>query len=81
MDVLRIETVITGDTLVLPQLKPFEGKAVEIVVRERIVPDVRPGTSNWAEVEAAVMGLTDYDFDAWREMREAEVAEAARDPS
>jgi hypothetical protein len=34
MDALRIETVITSDTLVLPQLKSWQGKTVEIVVTE-----------------------------------------------
>lgn len=78
MEALRIETTITGETLYLPQLKPFKGKAVEILVRERSVPEVRPGTSNWAAVEAAVRGLEDYDFDAWRAIRDAEVAEATK---
>jgi hypothetical protein len=81
MDALRIETFITGETLVLPQLKPFEGKAVEIIVRERCVPRVTPGTSNWADVEAALKGLEDYDFDAWREVRAAEIAEATQNQS
>lgn len=34
MTILRIETLVEGDTLYLPELKPLVGKSVEIVVTE-----------------------------------------------
>jgi len=70
MSTIRIETTIDSDTLYLPQLKPLVGKSVEIIVRERATPIVTPATSDWAAVEAAVRGLEDYDFDAYRKARQ-----------
>jgi hypothetical protein len=72
MTAIRIETQLDSDTLYLPQLKPLLGKAVEIIVREKAVPIVTPGTSDWADVQAAVRDLEDYDFGAWREVHNAE---------
>jgi hypothetical protein len=34
MNAIRIETLLEGDTLYLPQLKPLVGKSVEILVTE-----------------------------------------------
>lgn len=76
MDAIRIETFLEGETLHLPQLKPLVGKAVEIVVREKARPVVSPGPSEWADVQAAVLSLADYDFGAWRKARKAEVEQA-----
>ena len=73
MNAIRIETILDSDTLYLPQLKPLVGKCVEIVVRERAVPIITPPTSDPAAVEAAVLGLQDYDFGAWRESRNTEL--------
>jgi hypothetical protein len=72
MDVIRIETLLVDDTLYLPQLKPLVGKSVEITVREKAVPVIAPGIGSWDDVKAAVLGLGDYDADAWRETRSAE---------
>jgi hypothetical protein len=76
MNAIRIETTIDSDTLYLPQLKPLLGKSVEIIVREKARPIVTRATSDWAAVEAAVLGLEDYDFRAYREAREAELRQA-----
>jgi hypothetical protein len=73
MTAIRIETTIDSETLYLPQLKPLVGKSVEIIVREKATPVVTPPISSWADVEKAVRGLNDYDFDAYREARETEV--------
>jgi hypothetical protein len=74
MDAIRIETTIDSDTLYLPQLKPLVGKSVEIIVREKMAPNITPATREWSTVEAAVRsGLDDYDFDAYREARKLEV--------
>lgn len=76
MDAIRIETLLEGETLYLPQLRPLVGKSVEIVVREKSLPVVSPGTSEWTDVQTAVLELADYDFDAWRRAREVEVEQA-----
>jgi hypothetical protein len=48
MNAIHIHTTLTSDVLHLPELKPFVGKAVEIIVREetaRPCPDVeQPST-------------------------------------
>lgn len=76
MNAIRIETLLEGETLYLPQLRPLVGKSVEIVVREKTLPVVSPGTSEWTDVQTAVLGLADYDFDAWHHAREAEIEQA-----
>ena len=79
MSPIRIETMVDGDTLYLPQLLPFMGKPVEILVRERVVPLISPSTSGWSEVEAAVMSLEGYDSDAWHQLRSVEIQRKLRD--
>ena len=81
MSTIRIETTIDSDTLYLPQLKAMVGKSVEIIVREKETPDISPATSDWAAVEAAVRGLENYDFDAFREAREQDRRRANGDRS
>ena len=81
MSTIRIETTIDSDTLYLPQLKPMVGKSVEIVVREMATPTISPATSDWAAVEAAVRELEDYDFQAYREVRELDRRRANEDHS
>jgi hypothetical protein len=76
MDAIRIETLLEGETLYLPQLRPLVGKSVEIVVREKSLPVVSPRTSEWSDIQTAVLGLADYDFDAYRKARVAEVEQA-----
>jgi hypothetical protein len=78
MTAIRIETTINSETLHLPQLKPLVGKSVEIIVLEKGAPVVTPGASDWAAVETALRELEDYDFDACREQREAELRRAER---
>ena len=67
MTPLRIRTKIEGDTLVLPELKRFAGKTVDIEVTER--PQETLPAERWAAAAEAVKGLADYDFDAWSEQR------------
>jgi hypothetical protein len=58
MDTLRIETVITSDTLVLPQLKSWQGKTVEIVVTE-VASDAPAMDAAWTSPLAGT--VTHYD--------------------
>lgn len=73
MNSIRIETHIDSETLFLPQLRPLLGKDVEIVVHERTAAVIRPPVEEWAAVQAAVLGLEDYDADAYRRIRESEL--------
>ena len=73
MSTIRIETMVDEDTLYLPQLLPFVGKPVEILVREKTMPEVLPGTSDWTQVEAALNSLEGYDADAYLDVRSAEM--------
>jgi hypothetical protein len=75
MIAIRIETTIDSETLHLPQLRPLLGKNVEITIRERVAPMVTEGSSDWGTVEAAALELEDYDFQAYREARAAELRE------
>lgn len=72
MHAVRIRRKIESDTLTLPELKPFVGKTVEIVVEEVLPPGVVPGSGDWDVAAQAARELreTGYDFDAWREQRE-----------
>jgi hypothetical protein len=67
MNVIRIHKQIDSETLHLPELKPLIGKRVEIIVIDVTDP---ADANRWAALEGAAQGLTDYDFDAWREQRE-----------
>jgi hypothetical protein len=60
MDAIRIHATLNSEILNLPELKPFLGKAVEIIVREESAPPPETAFNNWkakfdawmAEVEA-----------------------------
>ncbi len=60
------------DSETLPELRPFIGKTVEIMIREETVPEIIPGTGDWDAAQRAAKALRDhgYDFDAWRQQRE-----------
>jgi hypothetical protein len=76
MAAIHIETMINSETLHLPQLKPLVGKKVEITVREKCAPIVTPGGSDWAGMEMAFREIEDYDFEAWRALRDTELRQA-----
>lgn len=68
MNAIRIFRKLDSETLQLPELKPLIGKNVEIIVLE--TPNVMPGTGDWDAALKAVEELEDYDFDAYRRLRE-----------
>lgn len=70
MATVRIQKQIDSETLTLPELQPFVGKTVEIIVRERNDATISSGTGNWQALQTAAEQLEDYDFDAWRLQRE-----------
>ena len=75
---LRIRRKLDSETLHLPELKPLIGKTVEIIIKEETVPDITPGTGDWAAAQRAAQALreTGYDFDAWRQQRECDLENA-----
>jgi hypothetical protein len=58
MDAIRIETLLEGDTLYLPQLKPLVGKSVEIVVTELPQKVALPHGVDW--VSPLVDSVVEY---------------------
>lgn len=54
MNTIHIRTQVDSETLYLPELKPFIGKSVDIVVQEAGPIAIRSGTGNWeAAAQAA----------------------------
>jgi hypothetical protein len=69
MKAIRIRRTLHSDTLHLPELRPLIGKTVEIFVY-----DITPRTAqDWEAVEKAVRELEDYDFEAYKAYREADI--------
>ena len=66
MSAIRIRKTIDSDTVTLPELKPFIGRTVEIVIEEKQpeIPGFTPGTGDWDIVLAASQNLKDYDYEA-----------------
>lgn len=74
---IRIRTLLSSDTPHLPELAPLVGRRVTITVEEEPAElAVAPGSGDWAALERAARGLqaSTYDWDAWREQRDAELA-------
>jgi hypothetical protein len=70
VNAIRIRKKLESDTLHLPELHPFLGQTVEIIVLEDDATlAIRPGTGDWDAAARAVQNLAGYDFDAWREQR------------
>ena len=78
MNAVRIRRRLESETLHLPELKPFIGKYVEIIVQEQPMSAVIPGTGDWEAAARAAQELREsgYDFDAWREQREYDLKHA-----
>lgn len=77
MDAIHIRTQVDSETLYLPELKPFIGKSVDIVVQE--TRSAVPGSGDWKAAERAAQELRDtgYDFEAWREQRDNDMKQAS----
>lgn len=79
MNAIRIRKTIESETLYLPQLRPFVGRTVDIIVTEdERSPAFEPGTGDWEAAAKAAQELREsgYDFDAWREQREYDLKHA-----
>jgi hypothetical protein len=66
MSAIRIRTRIDSDTLTLPELRPFIGRTVEIIIEESAPVPTRviPGSAEWNAVLSAAQTLEDYDYEA-----------------
>jgi hypothetical protein len=69
---------LESETLHLPELQALIGKTVEITVQEEVLPEIIPGSGDWAAAARAAQRLqaTGYDFDAWKEQRDYDVSHA-----
>lgn len=77
MNAIRIRKKLDSETLNLPEVRPFLGQTVEIIVLgEESVPCPRPGAGNWESALKAVEELQDYDFDAVQRQREHDLKHA-----
>jgi hypothetical protein len=74
MNAIRFRKTIDSETLHLPELKPFVGQTVEIIVLEE--DSIRPGSGDWDAAMKAVADLEDYDFDAVKRQREYDLKHA-----
>jgi len=75
MNAIRIRTRVDSETLYLPELRPYVGHTVEIIVLDEPAT-VLPGTGDWDAGLRAVQQLEDYDFDASRRQRECDLNHA-----
>jgi len=81
MSAVRIRKTIDSDTLHLPELGPFIGHTVDIVIEERPdeappPPGVMPGTGDWDAVLNAARRLADFDYDAQRDQDARDIRDA-----
>jgi hypothetical protein len=78
MNSIQVRRTIESDMLHLPEVKPLIGKTVLITIRvdqAETASAVVPGTQDWDAFARIAKQLreTGYDFEAWRELREAEL--------
>ncbi|MBO0698445.1 MAG: hypothetical protein J2P46_08630 [Zavarzinella sp.] len=66
MTTIRIRKTIDSETLRLPELRPFIGQTVDIVIGESAPAGtgITPGQGDWDTVLAASRQLVDYDYQA-----------------
>ena len=61
---VRIHRKLDSETLYLPEIRPFIGKTVEIIVREESSAAQMAATNDWDTALRAAEGLEHYDFTA-----------------
>ncbi len=78
MQALRIRRQLDSETV--PELKPWVGRNVEIIVMDDVPsslpPGFKPGTGDWEAMRIAVEQLKDYDFDAVKDQFDCEMEQA-----
>ena len=80
MATIRIRKTIDSDTLTLPELRPFIGRTVEIVIEgapASAPPGFVPGTGDWDALLAAAAALRDtYDYGAQADQDACDIRDA-----
>jgi hypothetical protein len=78
MSPIRIRKQIDSDTLTLPELRPFIGHTVEIVIEkaEAVPSQVIPGSPEWEAIMAAAQTLEDYDYQAKEDQDACDIRDA-----
>jgi hypothetical protein len=81
MNAIRIHRQLTSDTL--PELRPWIGRSVEIIVLDDpappLPPGVTPGTGDWQAFQQAAEALRDsYDYAALVDQDALDLREAER---
>lgn len=79
MEALRIRRQLESETV--PELKPWVGRKVEIIVLEdapsTLPPGFKPGTGDWEAFEQIATELRkSYDFDAIKDQEACEMRHA-----
>jgi hypothetical protein len=75
MTAIRIRRTIDAETLHVPELRPYLGQAVEIIILAGEVmpaPANLPSSGDWAVAARACQALDGYDFEDWRDQRAAD---------
>lgn len=83
METLHITRELTSETL--PELKPWIGRTVEIVVRDSstvaLPAGATPGTGDWDAFDQAAEAMRQsFDFYALREQEQCDLIEAGARP-
>jgi len=82
MNAIRIRKKIESDTLHLPELAPFLGHTVDIVIEDQTAPTptnatIAPGTGDWHAFRQAAQALRpNYDYDALAEQDARDLRDA-----
>lgn len=83
MNAIRIRTTLSSDTPHLPELQPFVGRAVEIIVLADepapLPPGIGPRLVSWDVALEAARQLREsgtYDFEAHRDQNECDLKHA-----
>ena len=78
MQALRIRRHLESETI--PELLPWVGRKVEIIVLDDsaspVTPGIKPGTGDWEAMRAAVEQIQDYDFDAIKDQFACDIEHA-----
>jgi hypothetical protein len=78
MSAIHIRKQIDSETITLPELRPFIGSTVEIVIQETAPAPKRviPGSQEWEAIIAASQSLEDYDYQAKKDQDTCDIREA-----
>ena len=78
MQAIHIRRKLDSDTPYLPELRPFIGKSVEIIVLEEPAQDIQPATGDWTVAAQAARELREsgYDVEACQQQRDYDLKHA-----